>query len=80
VFYESGSNAVADVVRLEPSASKTFWITKWDFNAIPLKPKGDESPNRKYCVVVHSTKGEILRSPSPIELSSVEITGTIKHK
>jgi hypothetical protein len=53
---------------------------KWDFDAIPLEPQGDESPDRKYCVVVQSTKGEILRSPSPIELSSVEVTATIEHK
>ena len=82
IFYESGSDAGTDVSRLEPSAYKTFSIKKWDFDAMPLEPQDDESldTDTGYCVVVQSTRGEILRSPSPIKRSSIDFIGTIKHK
>lgn len=38
VFYD-GSSAVADAVRLEPGAPRTFSIKTWDYDDIPFLPE-----------------------------------------
>ena len=68
-FYERNMNDPADRgLKLEPGVSKTFWIKKWDYDAIPVLSSPDEQS--EYCVVVASTKGEILRSP--VEVHDIE--------
>ena len=61
----------SDFERLEPSASRSFWRRNWQSEEIPLFPEDEES-QAEYCVVVQSTKGEILHSP--VKLAAITIT------
>lgn len=69
VLYEA--HGPSDFERLEPSASEIFWRRNWQSEEIPLFPE-DEKSQTEYCVVVQSTKGEILRSP--VKIAEISIT------
>jgi hypothetical protein len=75
-FY--GLGLPPQTTRLEPGEVKRLQ-QEWDYGRFPLTLGDEAKVTKDYCVIVNSTKGEILRSMPPIEEDDYGVIRRVIH-